>query len=125
MTNYTLISWERGRTSPAIVHFPAIVQFLGAHPLPEPDSLGERLLRKRREMGWTISHSARALGVDPETWRDGEAGKFILYRRHRVESAKLLGARLADLDQDMRARWNKKHQGTLPAPSAWRTIKGM
>ena len=46
---------------------------------------------KRREHGWSIHAPADHLGVDEGTWRDWEAGKTILYRKHRTAVAKLLG----------------------------------
>jgi len=90
---------------------PAIFQFLGYDPFTEPRALSERLLAKRREMGWTIKEAARVAGIDPCTWRDWERGKLILYRRYRAQIAKMLGLSFDALDQEMTARWNQMHEG--------------
>lgn len=89
---------------------PAIFQFLGYDPFPEPRALSERLLAKPREMGWTIKEAARVAGIDPGTWRDWERGKLILYRRYRAQMAKMLGLSFDALDQEMTARWNQLHK---------------
>lgn len=70
---------------------PALIQFLGYDPFPEPTTVPERLLAKRRAMGWSIRKAARQLGVDPGAFRDWEQGGVILYRAHRELVARLLG----------------------------------
>lgn len=70
---------------------PAIIRFLGCDPFPEPKSLPERLLAKRRAMGWLIKEAARELGVDEGTWGAWECGQIMLYRRHRELIAGVLG----------------------------------
>jgi transcriptional regulator with XRE-family HTH domain len=64
----TVLNWEQGTCCPAITLMPRILQFLGCDPFPEPQTLSERMLAKRREMGWTIREAAERLGVDPGTW---------------------------------------------------------
>jgi transcriptional regulator with XRE-family HTH domain len=124
VTDYTVINWEYDRTDPPITCVPAFISFLGYDPYPEPTTVGERLLAKRREKGWTIKRAARAAGIDPGTWRDWEAGKVILFRKHRTVIATLLGIDLADLDADMQGRWAASHEArtsphvTISAP--WR-----
>ena len=105
----TVLNWEKGKTEPPVKAMPAILRFLGYDPYPEPVTLRERILAKRRAMGWTIGEAAAELGVDPTTWRDWEHGKVILLRKHRAMVATLLGLDSDEFDADMRARWNRQH----------------
>jgi transcriptional regulator with XRE-family HTH domain len=68
----TILNWETGRYEPPVRSMPTIFRFLGKYPFAEPQSIGERLLQKRRERGWPIREAARNLGVDPAL---GETGK--------------------------------------------------
>ena len=79
---WTVLNWEKGHTEPPIEAVPAIVQFLGYDPFPEPRSLPERLLAKRRAMGWPIWKAARQLGVDEGTWGDWERGTVVPWPRY-------------------------------------------
>jgi transcriptional regulator with XRE-family HTH domain len=106
---WTVLNWEKGHTEPPVKSMPAILRFLGYDPFPEPKSLPERLLAKRRAMGWSIRKAAGTLGVDPGIWRDWEQGKVILRRNHRGLVAQLLGLPIKGLDHEMRARWNCSH----------------
>jgi len=87
---WTVLNWEKGHTEPPIKSMPAIFRFLGYDPFPEPKTLPERLLAKRREMGWSIKEAAMELGVDEGTWGDWERGKTILFTKHRELVAKHL-----------------------------------
>jgi transcriptional regulator with XRE-family HTH domain len=89
---------------------PAILDFLGYHPFAAPTTVGERLLRKRREQAWSIKQAALHLGVGPSTWRDWEAGELILFRTHRTKVATLLDLDPQGLADEMGARWNGKHR---------------
>jgi transcriptional regulator with XRE-family HTH domain len=109
VTDYTVINWEYNRTEPPVTVLPAVVRFLGYDPFPSPTTLAEHLLAKRRAMGWTIKQATKALSVDPGTWRDWEAGKVVLYRKHRNALAALLGVGAVELDDTMRKRWNAAH----------------
>ena len=111
VTSWTVFNWEKGRTNPPIESLPALIRFLGYDPFPEPTNLPERLLAKRRGMGWSIGKAARQLGVDPGAWRDWEQGGVILYRSHRNLVARLLGLPIEEVDQEMRMRWNRSHTG--------------
>lgn len=104
-----LLNWEKGRKEPSVERLPAIFRFLGYHPWPVPKTFPERLLDRRRAMGWSISWAARQTGVDPATWSDWERGKVILIRRHRNLVAKLLGLTIGQIDEEMRYRWNRSH----------------
>ena len=107
----TVLNWEKGHTETPVEAMPALLQFLGYDPLPEPKTLPERLLAKRRAMGWSIREAARKFGVDPETWRDWEQGRMILYRIHRVLVARLLGLAVDEVNREMGGRWNRSHKG--------------
>jgi len=107
----TVLNWEKGHTEPPVESMPAFLRFLGYDPLPEPKTLPKRLLAKRRAMGWSIEEAAQKLGVDPGTWRDWERGETILYRKHRVLVAQLVGLPEGEVDQEMGARWNRSHKG--------------
>ena len=106
----TVLNWEKGKTKPPIESMPAILAFLGHDPVPEPKTLAERLLAKRRAMGWSIKSAARQLGVDPGTWRDWEHGGVILHCSHRNLVARLLGLNVGEVAQEMRTRWNCSHK---------------
>jgi transcriptional regulator with XRE-family HTH domain len=109
VTDSTAINWEYGRTEPPVTSIPAIVRFLEYDPFPLPTTLAEHLLAQRRAMGWTIRQASEELGVDPGTWRDWEAGRVVLYRKHRAALAALLGLDPSALYEVMRARWNGAH----------------
>jgi hypothetical protein len=58
----TLEGWERNLHRPGRRHIPAVVEFLGYAPFPEPASLGDRVLRYRRLNGisrWELAESSR------------------------------------------------------------------
>lgn len=105
----TILNWEKSRTEPPVLSFPAILRFLGYYPYPEPQTIPERLLFLRRQNGWTIAEAARKLGVDPSTWGDWERGETILLRRHREQVAELLGLAVKAVHQEMSDRWNRAH----------------
>lgn len=110
---WTIMNWEKGRTEPPIASIPAIVRFLGYDPFPQPKTLSQHLLAKRRAMGWSIEEAANAVGVDPSTWGNWERGKLILYRQHRTLVARLLDLSADTLDQEMASRWNRVHERAL------------
>ncbi len=107
---WTILNWEKGHTEPFIAFIPAIVRFLGYDPIPQPQTLSQHLLAKRRAMGWSIKKAAGALGVDPATWSNWERGQIILYRHHRALIARELGVSAGALDQEMAYRWNRLHK---------------
>jgi transcriptional regulator with XRE-family HTH domain len=74
---WTVLNWEKGDTEPLIEAVPVILRFLGYNSFPEPRSLPERLLAKRRAMGWPIWKAAREIGVDEGTWGGWERGTTI------------------------------------------------
>lgn len=83
----TLMNWELGRTKtvPAAA-IPAVIQFLGYNPEPEPgpEHVGARLKWKRRSLGWSAREAARRNSVDPSTWEYWESQKdWPPYPRYR------------------------------------------
>ena len=106
---WTVLNWEKDHTEPPIESMPAIIRFLDYDPFPEPKSLAERLLAKRRAMGWLIKEAARQLGIDPATWGDWESGRLMLCRRHRELIAGLLGLPFMVIHREMETRWKQSH----------------
>lgn len=109
----TILNWEKGRAAPPLASIPAIVQFLGYEPFPEPKTLPQHLLAKRRMMGWSIKEAANAVVIDPCTWGNWEHGKLILYRQHRTVVAQVLGFSVDTLNKEMEMPWNWSHERTL------------
>jgi len=107
---WTVLNWEKGHTEAPIESIPAILLFLGYDPFPVPVTLPERMLAKRRAMGWSIREAARHLSIDPSTWRDWEAGKIVLYRKHRIALARFFGLPREDLECMMQSRWTAAHR---------------
>lgn len=96
---WTVLNWEKGHTEPPISSIPAILEFLGYDPFSAPETIPNRLLAKRRQMGWTIKQAAAAVGVDPSTWGNWELGGTIQLRKHREAIAELLEVAPNTLDQ--------------------------
>jgi transcriptional regulator with XRE-family HTH domain len=72
----TIINWEKGRTTELPYKlWPSILEFLGYNPLPEPQSVPEKLQKLRRKMGWTIKQAATHSGMDEGTWSRFEEGR--------------------------------------------------
>ena len=80
----TVLNWELNYRKPGINHIGKLIQFLGYDPaLPNPSSIAELLLAKRRELGWSQKAAAKKLGVDPCTWSNWERGGKIMMYKHR------------------------------------------
>jgi transcriptional regulator with XRE-family HTH domain len=71
----TITGWEVNATVPEVRYMPAIIQFLGYNPLPEPNTIPERLATVRRALGLSQRKMAGKLGVDPGTLMGWEAGR--------------------------------------------------
>ena len=80
---FTVLNWEKGKTTPPVTVMPRIIGFLGYHPFAEPMNLTERLTGVRRLMGWTIKEAARELGVDVCTWGEWERKGSIPWKRYQ------------------------------------------
>lgn len=107
---WTVLNWEKGHTEPPVGSVGTIRRFLGYDPFPAPRTLPERLLAKRRDMGWSVREAARRVGIDPGTWSDWERGGAILFRHHRNLVARLLEIVAESVDQQMRSRWSGSHK---------------
>lgn len=105
----TVLNWEKGKTEPLVEHVPAILNFLRYDPFDEPNTIPERLLAKRRAMGWSVKEAARQLGVDEGSWGAWESGGVVLFRRHRELVAELIGVPAEKLHREMRHQWNRLH----------------
>ncbi len=72
----TVVNWEKGHTAfPQIKHMAGVVRFLGFNPLPDGDTMAQRLANFRRARGLTQKAFAGQLGVDQSTlakWERGE-----------------------------------------------------
>jgi transcriptional regulator with XRE-family HTH domain len=81
---WTVLNWEKGYTEPPIEAMASILRWLGYDPCPAPQTLPERIVAKRRAMGWSIREAARQLGVDEGTWGAWERGATVPKGRFRL-----------------------------------------
>ena len=110
VTAETVLNWELNYRKPSINHIGKLIQFLGYDPaLPNPSSISELLLAKRRELGWTQKVAARNLGIDPCTWSSWECGGTIMMREHRRLVATFLGINEEEVNKIMKKQWNGRH----------------
>lgn len=106
----TILNWELNYRKPSINHIGKLIQFLGYDPaLPNPNSIAELLLAKRRVLGWTQKVVARNLGVDPCTWSSWECGGTIMQHDHRRLVISFLGIDGEIVFKDIRRQWNERH----------------
>ncbi|MDP2117800.1 MAG: helix-turn-helix transcriptional regulator [Brevundimonas sp.] len=77
----TWMWWEREQRVPSVHQYPAIIQYLGYEPWPEPDTVGAKLLAKRRRHGLSIKRAAAIAGVDEGTFSRWESGEWKPQRR--------------------------------------------
>jgi transcriptional regulator with XRE-family HTH domain len=75
VTVETVLGWELRAREPAVLHWPAILAFLGFDPYPEPRTTAECLKAVRRRRGWSQRGLAKSLHVDPATVQKWEIGK--------------------------------------------------
>jgi DNA-binding XRE family transcriptional regulator len=65
---WTMKHWEEHLKSRIEIRFyPAILEFLGYNPLPEPKTRGQAIRRGRHTGGWSRARLAKAAGVDEGT----------------------------------------------------------
>lgn len=67
-------NWERGRNFPDLQVWPKLISWLGYNPEPEGTTLGERVARRRRELGLSQEELAFRLGTDEGSLQAWEAG---------------------------------------------------
>ena len=87
----TYANWEKDRRSPAMKHWPGIIDFLGYDPNPEPRTLGEQLLAYRRRHRLSRVALARHLCVDGTTLWRWEAGRRKPVRQAHIDAIGVLG----------------------------------
>ncbi len=73
----TIGGWEAAGRDPEVRYLPAIIEFLGYNPEPEPRSFGARVAWHRRRRGLARKRLASILGVDPGTVTKVEAGRAV------------------------------------------------
>ena len=87
---WTVLNWEKGHTDPPCDAMLRILRWLGYDPYPVPQTLAERMVAKRRAMGWSMKEAAHHVGVDAGTWAAWEAGTAIPKGRFRQLIAEIL-----------------------------------
>lgn len=84
VSEFTVLNWENAKTDPPVKSMPAILQFLGYDPFPEPKTVPEKLRAYRCRYGLSIAEAAKRIGVDEGTWGGWEAGKLPTAQRLRI-----------------------------------------
>ena len=74
VSSFTVAHWEKGQTKPTIRDWPQVIAFLGYDPVPDENSIADRLLAIRRRRGLSQRELAAELGVDPGTLSRWELG---------------------------------------------------
>lgn len=69
---FTLINWERDRTTPVASRFRPVIEFLGYDPMPKAVLLEERVKAMRRRHGLTFRDLAARLG-----WDEGALTRYL------------------------------------------------
>jgi transcriptional regulator with XRE-family HTH domain len=64
---FTYMNWEKDQSTPRPCYYPAIIDWLGYNPLPEPQTEGVQLRHERLILGLTSSQIADRLGIDQGT----------------------------------------------------------
>ncbi len=111
---FSVLNWEKHGMTPPTTSMGRVIEFLGYDPIPCGETVAERIRAKRRQMGWSQRELAAALGVDPCTVKDWEAGRTIMVKAHRALIARLLGLPEGELHAAMRKRWNDAHGRRTP-----------
>lgn len=93
----TLVTWELNQAEPAIRFVPKIVVFLGYDPFPEPATLGERIVAKRRALGIARKRLAYLLDIDEGALRNCETGRGNLTCTYRARVEWFLSATPAEV----------------------------
>ncbi len=83
VTEWTVLNWEKGRTTPTIADLPTVEAFIGYSLAPTAQSLGERMREYRRRCGLTITEAATSAGVSEDGWAEWERTSIIRNRRCR------------------------------------------
>jgi transcriptional regulator with XRE-family HTH domain len=106
----TILNWEKGYNRPVIRYLAQLITFIGYDPeSPNPQTIAEHLVAKRREHGWTQRVAAKRWGVDPGTWLRWENGGTIMLVEHRTMIADFIGLPISQIHKSMKQQWNKLH----------------
>ena len=81
VTGEAVHNWEGDHAEPEVRFYPALIDFLGYNPLPEPRTLGEAVKRERMNRGWSMARLAKEVGVDSGTVARLERDGVRLARR--------------------------------------------
>jgi hypothetical protein len=65
--HFTYMTWEKDKKRPFPRYYPAIIEWLGYDPLPEPKTEGARLRHDRLTRGLTSQQMADKMGIDQGT----------------------------------------------------------
>jgi transcriptional regulator with XRE-family HTH domain len=88
---FTVTGWEKGRLIPPTMTMARLIGWLGYDPLPQGESLAERLKARRRAMGWSQEEAARKFGVERSVFARWERGGRVHFRVYRRRLAQFLG----------------------------------
>lgn len=105
----TILNWEKSKTKPTPRDWPSIAAFVGYEIFPDAQTIAEKLRVERLRRGWSRKVAAKELGLDESTLRDWEAGKVVLFMKHRVLVANYLNLPFEVIDVAMREAWNTSH----------------
>ena len=72
---WTVLNWERGKTTAGARHLGRLTEFLGYFPLAQGATLPERVLEIRQRLGLTQAGLAALLGVAGCSVADWEQGR--------------------------------------------------
>lgn len=81
VSEFTILSWEKGRTTPTIGDLPKVEAFIGYALAPPAQSLGERMREYRWKNGLAIREAARLAGVSEDGWAEWERAGIIKNKR--------------------------------------------
>ncbi len=85
----SVVNWEKGHSTPRVIHMAKVVEFLGYNPLPTGATIAEQLVAHRKARGLTQKIFARELGIDPSTlakWERGEREPKGRFRKHALST---------------------------------------
>jgi len=84
VTTSTVWNWENAG-SVDLRFIPRVIEFLGYNPIPQPESLLERLSRYKQINGLSLERLGVEMGRDPEQLADWLSGRHKPCRRNREE----------------------------------------
>ena len=67
-----VFNWEKNTSTPIVLAYPAIMEFLGYCPVQYPRLLGDRIRLHRIHQGYNMFEFANILGIDECTLRSWE-----------------------------------------------------